>query len=50
MGINGRLGSEGGSALQRGDLGLRQHVSDDLTALRTQVVEGEAASTISAAC
>ena len=50
MGINRLLGSEGGGALQSGDLRLRQHVTDDLAALWTQLVVSETASTIRAAC
>ena len=45
MGINGLLGSEGGGALQSGDLGLRQHVGDALAALCAELVAFKTAST-----
>ena len=45
MGINGRLGSEGGGALQSGDHGLRQHCGQRLAARHANVVVPETAST-----
>ena len=45
MGINGPLGSEGGSARERRDLGLRQHVGDGLAALCAEAVVSKTAST-----
>ena len=50
MGINGRLSSEGGGALQRGDLRLRQHSGKRLAALRADVVSLETASKAIEAC
>ena len=51
MGINGLLGSdEGGGALQRGDLGLRQHGSERLAALCAEPVVSKTASTEIDAC
>ena len=50
MGINGLLGSEGGGALQSGDLGLRQHGGDDLAALYAELIASKTASTESDAC
>ena len=44
------LGSEGSSALEIGDLRLRQHGGERLAALDTDAVEGETASTESDAC
>ena len=50
MGINGLLRSEGGGALQMGDLGLRQHGGDDLAALCAEPVACKTASAEIDAC
>ena len=50
MGVNRLVGSEGGGALQIGDLRLRQHGGERLAALRADAVVLETASTGIEAC
>ena len=50
MGIDGLRGSEGGGALEVGDLRLRQHSSNSLAALDADAVVLETASTGIKAC